>query len=133
MKVIKTLLLLAAVLIPAAFIHRLILGSLNKALALQEYVFSYGVNFIMAAIIIVALLKLPERYKSSLGFFFLFGSLFKFIVYFILFLPHYKADGELSKVEFMAFFVPYALCLVVETTVLIAKLKAEDQAPKMPI
>ncbi len=126
MKTAKAVLLLIAVLVPAMVLHRLVLGAVNKALALQDYLYSYGINLLMAAIIIIALLNLPERYKNSLGFFFMFGSLFKFIVYFIFFLPYYKADGDLSKVEFLAFFVPYVLCLVVETTVLIAKLKAED-------
>jgi hypothetical protein len=128
LKVSKAILLLIVLLIPAMALHRLVLGAVNKALALQDYLYAYGLNFLMALIIIVALLNLPERYKNSLGFFFLFGSLFKFIVYFIFFLPYYKLDGELSKVEFLAFFVPYVLCLVIETTVLIAKLKAEDKA-----
>jgi hypothetical protein len=128
--VIKPILLLVVVLIPAAIVHRLVLGSLNMALTVQEYAYAYGVNFVMASIIVMALLRLPERFKASLGFFFLFGSLLKFIVYFVFFLPHFKEDGDLSKLEFFCFFVPYALCLVIETTVLIAKLKAEDKATK---
>jgi hypothetical protein len=39
----------------------------------------------------------------------------------------YRSDGDVSSLEFFAFFVPYALCLVVETTVLIVKLKRDDE------
>ena len=124
----KALGLLLAVLIPGMLVHRLVLEWLKAAITLQEYAIGYGINFFMAATIIVLLLHLPERYKTSLGYFFLFGSLLKFIVYFTIILPLFKIDGELSKTEFFAFFVPYFLCLVVETSVLIAKLKRDDQA-----
>jgi hypothetical protein len=43
------------------------------------------------------------------------GSLLKFLIFFIVFYPGYKADGEMDSLEFAAFFVPYAICLILET------------------
>ena len=43
------------------------------------------------------------------------GSFLKFAVFFVVFYPSYKADGDIQKVEFAAFFVPYVLALIVET------------------
>lgn len=127
MRTIKSLFVLLVVVIVGMFLHRYILGSIGAALRFPEYLLSYGLNFVMAATIIIALLNLPERFKTSLGYFFLFGSFFKFIVYFTVFLPIYRRDGDVSSIEFFAFFVPYALCLVVETTVLIVKLNHDDR------
>ncbi len=132
MRTAKVLAILCAVLIAGALLHRLVLGALNKAMALQDYLFAYGINYIMAAAIIVTLFNLPEKFKISLGYFFLFGSFFKFIVYFLVFLPMYRSDGEVTKVEFFAFFVPYALGLMVETIALITKLKADDKGAEKP-
>ena len=126
MKVINATTILFAVLLPGLFVHRFILMAQGVLLNTTDYLLGYGINFLMAAAIIVALLKLPERYKSSLGFFFMFGSFFKFIVYFVVFLPLYKADGNVSKAEFFLFFTPYLLSLIVETSVLIIKLNRED-------
>ena len=42
------------------------------------------------------------------------GSGLKFVVFFILFYPEYQRDGTMQTSEFTAFFVPYALCLVIE-------------------
>jgi len=43
------------------------------------------------------------------------GSFLKFIVFFLVFYPPYKMDGNMDKLEFAAFFVPYVICLVLET------------------
>ena len=53
--------------------------------------------------------------KTQLGFLFMVGSALKFAVFFIVFQPIYKQDGEVSSLEFLAFFIPYTLCLIFET------------------
>lgn len=126
MSTIKSLAVLLFVLVAGMITHRLILGWQHQGITWPEYVFGYGVNLLMAGIIIIALFNLPQRFKDSLGYFFLFGSLFKFIVYFLVFQPVFRDDGEVTRLEFFSFFVPYALSLVVETSVLIIKLKQED-------
>ena len=127
MSTIKSLAVLLFVLVAGMITHRLILGWQHQGITWPEYVFGYGVNLLMAGIIIIALFNLPQRFKDSLGYFFLFGSLFKFIIYFLVFQPVFRDDGEVTRLEFFSFFVPYALSLVVETSVLIIKLKQEEE------
>ncbi len=78
-------------------------------------VLSYVINFLLASIIYIGLYSFRNKIKTQIGFLFLAGSFLKFIVFFILFYPSYKADGSMASSEFAAFFVPYAICLVVET------------------
>ena len=87
--------------------------------------FAYFVNAFLAMGILAALMRMPERLQGSLGFLYLGGSMIKFLVFFLAFYPVYKADGDVSKLEFATFFVPYALCLIVETTVLVRMLNRQ--------
>lgn len=96
-------------------LHIFILNALNLPLFNDKIVLSYLVNALLAGIIFFSLQKLKEKYKTQIGFLFLFGSAFKFVVFFILFFPSYKADGVMDKMEFAAFFVPYVVCLILET------------------
>jgi hypothetical protein len=93
---------------------------------ISQIIWAYVANVLLTSGLIVWLLNLPEKYNTSLGYFFLYGSFAKAIMFFVLFYPGYRADGEVSRPEFSAFFVPYAICLVVETTALIIKLKQSD-------
>lgn len=97
-------------------IHILTLYVLNLPLFENKIILAYAVNGILAIAIFAFLLKMKEKYKEQLGFMFIGGSILKFAVFFILFYGTYKADGSISKLEFAAFFVPYLLCLVIETT-----------------
>lgn len=76
---------------------------------------SYLINLALAIGIFGILYKMKDKYGSQLGFLFLGGSFLKFIVFFIVFYPVYKLDGEVSSLEFSAFFIPYILCLIIET------------------
>ncbi|MBT8298756.1 MAG: hypothetical protein KJO52_10510, partial [Maribacter sp.] len=58
-------------------------------------VLSYLVNGILAAIIFGALYIFRATLKNQIGFLFMGGSFLKFIFFFILFYPAYKADGEM--------------------------------------
>jgi len=92
----------------------------------SEIIWAYVANALLTAGVIAWLLNLPEKYTNSLGFFFLYGSFAKAIMFFAFFYPGYRADGSVSRPEFSAFFVPYAVCLIVETSALIIKLKQSD-------
>ena len=78
-------------------------------------VLSYVVNSILAMTIFVALYIFRGKLKNQIGFLFMGGSFLKFIFFFILFYPTYKADGDMSRLEFAAFFIPYGISLIVET------------------
>jgi hypothetical protein len=79
---------------------------------------SYLVNLVMAFGIYVAMYKLKEIQPNNLGFIFMMGSLVKFGLFFLFFFPVYKADGEMSSLEFSSFFIPYAVSLILETMTL---------------
>ena len=95
---------------------------LGEHLTWQAYLF----NFLTASLILVFLLKRAKKNKSNLGFFFMGGSFLKFLVFFLLFYPQYKADGEMQTIEFASFFIPYAICLSVKSFVLIRTLNLAD-------
>ncbi|SEP81194.1 hypothetical protein SAMN05421824_0380 [Hyunsoonleella jejuensis] len=120
----------AIILLAVVFgIHLLILQQLNLPLFNNRIVLSYFVNLILVIGIFGALYLLKKKYKTQLGFLFLFGSAIKFAVFFALFYPFYKDDGVISKLEFAAFFVPYLVGLILETTSLGKWLNSMDETP----
>lgn len=78
----------------------------------------------MASAIYVLILRLRKKYNDSLGFIYMGGSFLKFILYFLLIHPLYKADGAIEKSEAFAFFIPYLYCLIAETRALIRLLNS---------
>lgn len=76
---------------------------------------SYGINFLLAAGIFIGLFYARKKLKNALGFLFMGGSLIKFAVFFVVFYPVYRADGEMVRTEFAAFFIPYLTALILET------------------
>lgn len=81
----------------------------------NKIVLSYLINGVLATVIFVSLYMYRRKLKNYIGFLFMAGSFLKFILFFVLFYPSYKADGDIGKIEFAAFFVPYAICLLLET------------------
>lgn len=88
--------------------------------------YSYVINISMACGVIVILFALKKKLKDQLGFIFLGASMLKFVLFFILFYPVYKADGFISRLEFLTFFVPYMVCLVTESIILSKFLNSLD-------
>ncbi|WP_318311103.1 hypothetical protein [Flagellimonas crocea] len=80
---------------------------------------SYILNAIMALIVFFAIFLFRAKHRDLLGFFFLGGSLVKFTLFFIFLYPAYNQDGALERLEFVAFFVPYAFAQVLETFFLV--------------
>lgn len=97
------------------FIHITILGSKGYPIYGNKIILSYGINFLLAAGIFIFLFLFKTRLKNHIGFLFMGGSLLKFLVFFALFYPSYNADGDMDKLEFSAFFIPYSICLFLET------------------
>lgn len=97
-------------------IHLSILNYIEISPFEGRIIAAYLVNLILAIFIYGSMLRLRNKYESQLGFIFMFGSALKFIIFFIYFYPFYKADGAINRLEFTAFFVPYVICLIFETT-----------------
>mgnify|MGYP006181796453 CR=1 FL=1 len=92
---------------------------------IPQLLFIYVINISLAIFIFWLIYLLRNKQRESLGFLFLTGSLIKFIVFFIVILPLFKQDGDLSKLEFLSFFIPYFTCLTIETFYLVKILKKE--------
>lgn len=91
---------------------------------LEDAVFftSYLGNYIVAEIIMLGMIFTPKSLEPSRGFLFMFGSVFKFIFFFLFLYPVFQQDGTMQQHEFFTFFVPYGVCLATETKLLINRL-----------
>lgn len=78
-------------------------------------VVSYLVNMALALGIVWGLFAFRRKLRNLIGFLFIGGSLLKFLVFFLFFYPGFRADGTIVRAEFLSFFVPYLLSLVLET------------------
>jgi hypothetical protein len=83
---------------------------------------SYLMNVLLAALIYTVIIRLRKQHAEKLGFVFLIGSGLKFLCFFIFLNPIFKADGDLSNLEFATFFIPYALTTAIETIALVREL-----------
>ena len=99
-------------------LHLFVLQILEYPLFNNLIVKSYLVNLVLAFGIYVAMYKLKDTQPNNLGFIFMMGSLVKFGLFFLFFFPSYKADGEMTSLEFSSFFIPYAISLILETLTL---------------
>ena len=108
-------------------VHLFFLNSNHLPLFNDKIIAAYTTNLLLAVIIFLSLFFLRKKYNDQLGFLFLFGSFLKFAIFFIFFSPAYKADGNTSRLEFFAFFVPYAICLIIETVSLIKLLNLPEK------
>ena len=109
------ILLLIAILGLAFFVHTTLLSNMGYQPYGDKIGLAYLVNGILAGAIYVSLYYFRFKLKNYVGFLFMAGSFLKFIFFFILFYPSYKADGDIVRTEFAAFFIPYVICLVLET------------------
>ncbi len=95
-------------------VHLLILDYLNLPLFNDKIILAYLVNTALAIFVFMSLFLLRNKFKDQLGFIFLFGSVLKLGLFFLLFYFHYFSDGFISKTEFSAFFIPYFFTLTIE-------------------
>jgi hypothetical protein len=89
---------------------------------------AYLVNTIAAILILVVIFLLRKRMFSQIGFLFLAGSMFKFLLFFLLFNPTYRANDVVSRPEFIGFFIPYCLSLIIETLAVSKLLKGNPDS-----
>ena len=119
----KFSLVLIIVLLIAFAIHIAILQQFQLPLFENKIVAAYLVNGALALIIYSFLLLLKKKMSEQIGFLYMGGSFIKFLCFFLFFYPYYKLDGGLDSTEFVAFFVPYVISLIIETLGVIEFLK----------
>lgn len=123
-------LLLGVALLLTFGLHLLVLSNMEFPVFDHLIVRSYVVNGLLAATIFFLLYRFREKLKNQIGFLFMGGSLLKFAFFFLLFYPSYKADGDMSRLEFAAFFVPYSVALILETYFISKMLNKLHDSPK---
>lgn len=96
-------------------LHLFFLSIGDQALFSNKIIESYILNSSVAIIIYFLIFQFKDTFKNSLGFLFILGSLIKFLLFYALIYPSFKLDGDISKIEFAAFFIPYFTCLIYET------------------
>ncbi len=72
-----------------------------------SYKFNFGITFLFTTSIIIA----SQRLKDQLGFIFLGSSFVKIAIFLVIVKT---SDFEIDKSDFLHFFIPYALCMVLE-------------------
>lgn len=107
-------------------VHLLVLDDIQKPLFNNKIVLSYVINFVLVTVIFTIIYLLRNQFKTQLGIFFIVGSAIKFLFFFMLFYPSFNADENINLTEFASFFVPYSICLLVETFFIAKVLKKLD-------
>lgn len=125
--ILNFFILLSFSLLIVFFTHISVLKKLELPQLDNYIILSYTINFILAGVIYLSLFFLKEKYLEQLGYLFLFGSFLKFIVFFAVFYPIFKAVEGVSRVEFFTFFIPYLTALIVETITLIKLLNPQKK------
>lgn len=82
---------------------------------IESYVFNFG----YAIASFITLLIFHQRKPQQLGFIYLVISMLKLIIFMVAFLPLIKKDGTIDHFEFCSFFIPYVICLTLETIYLV--------------
>jgi hypothetical protein len=108
-------------------IHTYILKSKSLPIYNDKIIAAYFMNGFLAVVVFLVLFFLRKKQKDQLGFLFMLGSFLKFAIFFIFFYPSYNADGEATRLEFMAFFIPYIFSLLIETMSLIRLLNLPEK------
>ena len=106
--------LILAVLLAFA-LHLVLLHNVDLPLFENKIRASYVINTILTIGIVYLIFALKKKYPNQIGFLFLGSSFVKFLMFFMLFHGPYKADGNIDTLEFLAFFIPYGICLILET------------------
>ena len=102
------------------FIHKVSIANVD------HLSFLYAINGSIAVFVYWIIFLLRNNSKGYLGYYFLLGTLIKFLIFFIFILPVFKEDNVISRTEFFTFFIPYFLSLLVETKSLISLLNSEE-------
>lgn len=85
---------------------------------------SYLLNFVLGYLSFIGLLVAKRRYLPNLGYIFMYTSLVKFLIFYIIFKPYYNINGDVEIAEFLTILIPYSIALYLEIYFITKKLKA---------
>ncbi|MEN3323843.1 hypothetical protein VP395_08900 [Mariniflexile soesokkakense] len=122
----ENVIIIGVVSIITYFIYVWILNYTQSTVLQNQIVLAYVINTTLAMGIMLCMFLLKKRFKDQLAFIFMLGSFIKFGCFFIFFYPVFNSDGNVTRIEFFSFFIPYAICLVSETVTTIRILNKLD-------
>ena len=125
-KHVPFLLLLILLLLFIFGAHIFILYCFNMKLFGNQIILSYVINYGLAAVVFLGVKKTLTTNSAQAGFVFMAGSALKFLIFFLVFYPSFKEDGNMETIEFIAFFIPYATCLIAEVVYLSKQLNNQS-------
>ncbi len=88
----------------------------------DKIVLAYLINGLLAVASLWLLNKMLKKNSTSIGYTFLHLSMFKILIFFILFYTSYLRDDTIELAEFFAFFIPYAMSLTIEIIIMAKQL-----------
>ena len=109
-RTLSRFLLLVPILFASFLCHWFLVSGVVHPFLIKSYLF----NLILAVIFILAYFIFKARISDHLGYYFLYFSLLKFFLFFILLYPNMDRTEGLRSPSFLAFFIPYMVCLVHE-------------------
>ncbi len=124
------ILALLIALIIAFAVHVILHNAYKFPLFGSFVILSYAFNFTYVLAEVWFLQKWQRKDNANLGNAYLGLSMFKFLIFFALFIPLFRRDGVMDHFEFFGFFVPYSISLLAGTVFLIQMLKESDLKPK---
>jgi hypothetical protein len=128
-KYFNQFLVASLVLLSVAFsAHYFVLLQMDTSFTLSQLVINYSVNLLLAVSIFLIIIRVHKVNADIIGYVFLFGSMFKFLIYFVALKPLLIEDGAVEKAKFFFFFLPYLLCLILEVIYLIKMLNNQPKA-----
>lgn len=124
----RFLLLLLGVLLCVFGVHITVLFLMDFPPFGNKIILSYVANYLLAGLLLLLIQSNINKQSSNTAFIFMIGSVVKFVLFFVFILPTYKEDDIVETSEFIAFFVPYATCLLLEVIFLSKQLNNQNDS-----
>lgn len=116
--IIRAALILLGILLVTFIVHYFVVKDWDPN-ALSSLLLTYGFNYGVTAVLLTVFYFVIRQNGSQLGSIFLLSSMVKFGLFLLLIYPFLKMNGSVKSFSFFAFFLPYALCMVLEVLVTI--------------
>lgn len=115
----RFLFVITAVLILSFAVHGLVQHQLGIGFLGKQIIGTYTFNYLISITVFVLIKLLSVRHGSKVDLVFLYSSLLKFFLFYILILPGYGVFNGIKSAEFASFFIPYSISSIVEIFYLI--------------
>jgi hypothetical protein len=125
-KLSKIVFYLLVLLLTSFAVHALSQQKLFNDLYANHLILSYSLQMILAVATYTLLMVLHKKHKDKLGFIYITGSILKFIIAYVVLRPVFNDDGQISRPEFLALFIPYLLALAFNTWAMQSLLKENN-------